>query len=199
MSHEARLAAIHQAQRLMYPRRTLACDRPSSGPSARVWLAASRYAPLTLVLESWALITAGKMTNSQPRSAGPTLATIHRFRGTGTRWRMTSHCSTPSTPPNSKAPTVATSSATIPLRLITDRCSTSALIHETTATAVSTTTKATLLYRIHCQYRRADQLLDATFIYGASVERVTSGSPLDDQRAARQAFSTALKPCHPLG
>jgi hypothetical protein len=81
----------------------------------------------------------------KPNSAGPTLATIHRFRGTGTRCRMTSHCSAPSTPPNSKAPTVATSSATTQLRLLKDRCSMSALIHESTATAVSTTTKATEL------------------------------------------------------
>src|SRR5664279_4474692 len=164
MSHEARLAAIHQAQRLMYPRRTRACDRPSSGPSARVWLAASRYAPLTLVLESWALITAGKITNSQPTSAGPTLATIQGFRGTGTRWRMTSHCSVPSTPPNSRAPNIDTSSATNQLRLVTSNCSTSAPIHDSTATAVSTTTKATELYRIHSQYRRADQPLDATLM-----------------------------------
>jgi hypothetical protein len=52
MSQDTMLAAIHQAQRRVYVRRTLACDRPNSGPSARVWLAASMYAPLTLWPES---------------------------------------------------------------------------------------------------------------------------------------------------
>lgn len=40
----------------------------------------------------------------------------------------------------------------------------SAPIHDRTATVVSTTTKAMVLYRIHCQYRRADQPLDGVVI-----------------------------------
>ena len=96
-------------------------------------------------------IAMGTGTDVAIQSAGVTLATIHRFRGTGTRSRMTSHCSDPSTPPNSRAPRVAASRAASVLPLAKSRCSRSALIHESTSPAVSTTTKAAVLYTIHCQ------------------------------------------------